>query len=196
MDRLCKRERIRKAGIVMDISDSKKLIRKQMAELRSSTASTQERDSETISRIVMQLPQWQEADTVLLYHSIKGEVNTDGLLAQTGKRIVLPVVEGGNLVLREYHADRLVPGYKGIMEPSPDCPVVDPAQAGLALIPGVAFDRRYHRLGRGKGFYDRLLPMLSCPRIGMGFSWQVVDTVPVESHDITLDGVVTPDGLL
>lgn len=180
----------------IDVTAQKKAVRKQMKELRESTSESQAAESESIARHIMQLPQWQNADTVLLYHSIKGEVDTSLLLAQSGKRLVLPVIVGEDLVLKEYSEDRLTAGYKGIMEPSEDCPTVDPSEIQLALIPGVAFDAGYHRLGRGKGFYDRLLPLLDCPVIGMGFSWQVIDTVPVESHDIVLSGVVTPDGLL
>lgn len=184
----------------MDIIEQKKAIRRRMKALRESTSDSQAKESEAIAMHIMQLPQWQNSDTILLYHSIKGEVGTSLLLAQAvsaqGKRIVLPVIEGEILVLREYREDSLVAGYKGIMEPSSDCPLVDPSEVQLALIPGVAFDAGYHRLGRGKGFYDRLLPLLECPVIGMGFSWQVIDTVPVESHDICLSGVVTPEGLL
>ncbi len=177
-------------------TEQKKAIRRRMKELRESTSESQATESEATARQIMQLPQWQDSDTVLLYHSIKGEVDTSLLLAQSGKRLVLPVIEGENLVLKEYSEEKLVAGYKGIMEPSSDCPTVDPSDVQLALIPGVAFDAGHHRLGRGKGFYDRLLPSLGCPIIGMGFSWQVIDSVPVESHDITLSGVVTPDGLL
>lgn len=180
----------------IDTAQRKQALRKQMEVLRSSTTQSQAAESEAIAKAIMQLPQWQDAKTVLLYNSINAEVDTSLLLSAQGKRILLPVVEGDSLVLREYRKDSLVPGYKGIMEPSSDCPSADPAMVDLALVPGVAFDRRYHRLGRGKGFYDRLLPLLSCPVIGMGFSWQVVDSVPVESHDILLSGVVTPEGLV
>lgn len=178
-----------------NFTELKKAVRKTMKELRESTTDSQAEESRAIASKVMKLPQWQAADTVLLYSSLKGEVDTSLLLEAgcSSKRIVLPVVVGDKLVLREYRPESLTSGYQGIMEPSEDCPVVDPSEVQLALIPGVAFDQWYHRLGRGKGFYDRLLPLLDCPKIGMGFSWQMIDTVPVESHDIVLSGVITPE---
>lgn len=187
---------IEDAGKMDGLKERKSLIRMRMKELRQSSLESQAAESEAIVSHILQLPQWQEAETVLLYSSLKGEVDTSRLLQTEGKRLVLPVVEGEFLVLREYREGMLEEGYQGILEPSSEAPSVNPSEIDLALIPGVAFDREGHRLGRGKGFYDRLLPKLECPKIGMGFSWQVIDTVPVESHDILLDGTVTPGGLL
>ena len=66
----------------------------------------------------------------------------------------------------------------------------------IAIIPGMAFDRNHNRLGRGKGFYDRLLPKIKAPKIGICFSFQVVDEVPVDELDIPLDEVWTENGKL
>ena len=62
----------------------------------------------------------------------------------------------------------------------------------LALVPGLGFDARGHRLGRGKGHYDRLLAGFTGMKIGVAFDFQIVTEVPREPHDIALDAVVTP----
>jgi 5-formyltetrahydrofolate cyclo-ligase len=62
----------------------------------------------------------------------------------------------------------------------------------LILVPGVAFDLRGYRLGRGKGFYDQLLAAVRGPTCGVGFDEQIVDAVPVEPHDVRLSCLLTP----
>ncbi len=70
---------------------------------------------------------------------------------------------------------------------------VDPATIDFIVVPGLAFTRDATRLGQGGGHFDRFLPRLAddCLRIGIAFREQIVDDLPVESHDVTLDLVVT-----
>ncbi|MBI2095361.1 MAG: 5-formyltetrahydrofolate cyclo-ligase [Candidatus Omnitrophica bacterium] len=82
----------------------------------------------------------------------------------------------------------------GILEPVPDpSALVEPAKVDLAVVPGVVFDRANHRLGRGRGFYDRFLKKLKAgtPKVGLAYAFQVVETVPVDTHDVRLDQVLT-----
>lgn len=138
------------------------------------------------------LPEFRRAHTVLLYMALPDEVPTSAFIARwhSEKRIVLPVVDGESLLLREYRAEYMAPGWKGILEPRPEAPLVSPSEIDLALIPGVAFDRCGGRLGRGRGFYDRLLPQLGCPVIGLCQQWRIVPHVPREPWDAPVDGVV------
>ena len=138
------------------------------------------------------LPEFRRAHTILIYMSLPDEVPTISFIERwhSRKRIVLPVVDGETLLLREYHADRMAPGWKGIPEPASEAPLVPPAEIELALVPGVAFDRSGGRLGRGGGFYDRLLPQLGCPVIGLCQRWRIVPQVPREPWDVKVDGVV------
>jgi 5-formyltetrahydrofolate cyclo-ligase len=76
------------------------------------------------------------------------------------------------------------------MEPSQDAPVAE--KIDLVIVPGMAFDSKGNRLGRGGGFYDRLLPTLSCPKVGVCRNHQFVEEVPVQSWDQKVDIVVTP----
>lgn len=83
-------------------------------------------------------------------------------------------------------------GAYGLLEPAAHCPQVPPEQVELAIIPGVAWDAQGGRVGRGGGYYDRLLPTLTCPTWGIGFDAQVVETVPREGHDVHVTRVWAP----
>lgn len=132
-----------------------------------------------------------KARCILLYHSLPDEVPTAGFLARWHgrKRIALPLVIGDSLTLKEYDPSLIREGYRGIMEPCEAAPDILPSEIDFAIIPGVAFDESGHRLGRGKGFYDRLLPLLSCPKAGVAFQSQMVESVPCEVHDAPVDMV-------
>ena len=93
--------------------------------------------------------------------------------------------------LRIYTGENdLATGCYGIKEPTGKV-FTDFAKIDVAIIPGVAFDRQGHRLGRGKGYYDRLLSVMpQVYKIGLCFDFQVVDNVPVDSHDIRMDEVI------
>jgi 5,10-methenyltetrahydrofolate synthetase len=111
-----------------------------------------------------------------------------------------PRVRGGGV---EFYAiscrEDLVPGEFGIMEPMTDnSRRVLVESAGIALVPGLAFDREGNRMGRGRGIYDGILARTSpgCFRLGVAFDCQVVASVPVEPHDQRVDGVITPSGFI
>ncbi len=132
------------------------------------------------------------ARTVLLYASLPDEVPTTALLRRWAgdKRLVLPLVCGDELLLKAYAPDAMRPGYRGIPEPLPTCPDVAPEEIDFALIPGVAFTAQGGRLGRGKGYYDRLLPRLSrAVKVGAAFPFQVLERLPLDVWDARLDVV-------
>lgn len=88
----------------------------------------------------------------------------------------------------------LRPGPFGVLEPPPDAPVRSIDRLDLILVPGVAFDRTGRRLGRGKGFFDRLLARAACARRwGIAFDQQIVDEVPTAAHDVNVHLLVTPE---
>jgi 5-formyltetrahydrofolate cyclo-ligase len=139
------------------------------------------------------LPLFMEADTVLLYHSLPDEVRTWDFVDRWSrtKRIVLPVVVGEELELRPYEGrEHMRVGAYGILEPD-TTPLTDYNSIELAVIPGVAFTSSGARLGRGKGYYDRLLPKIRARKVGVCFPFQMLDNIPVEQFDIVMDMVVT-----
>lgn len=134
-------------------------------------------------------------EVVMLYSALPDEVPTqklfDEFLAQ-GKTVLLPrVVSDTDMELRRYTGRHdLQEGAYGIMEPTGEL-FTDYDAIDVAIIPGMAFDSDGHRLGRGKGYYDRFLSRVpSLYKIGLCFSWQMVDYVPYDEHDIMMDEVI------
>ena len=152
--------------------------------------------STEITNRVLALASWQEAGTLLLYYPLADEVDVRPLIKDaydSGKKVLLPVVKGDELELRRYGGEAsLAQGAFGIMEPTgPLFPPENYGEIQLAIIPGMAFDAAGHRLGRGKGYYDRLLPKLTNARLqGICFPFQLLDEVPAEVHDIPVHEVV------
>ena len=140
-------------------------------------------------------PLLDKASTVLLCYPLPDEVDTSSLidrLQNEGKRVLLPRVTGSTTMeLRQYNGkDELQRGAFGILEPTGPL-FTDYDAIDIAVIPGVAFDAEGHRLGRGRGYYDRLLadkPYIY--KIGVCFDFQKVPVVPSAPHDIRMDIVV------
>ena len=144
-------------------------------------------------------PRLVEAQTSLAYYSLPDEVCTrqliDELIAD-GKTVLLPkVLDAGRMELRRYTGPHdLTEGAYGIMEPVGE-PFTDYALIDIALIPGMAFDASGHRLGRGRGYYDRFLnsqwSMVNGQwLIGLCFDFQKVPVLPSDDHDIPVDIVI------
>lgn len=137
---------------------------------------------------LMGRPLWQDAQLVALYASLPVELATDALLDAAwrgGKTVLLPRVTPEHMAGEKGRmdfvacADReaLTTGAYGIREPRPDLPVWDGPAPDCFVLPGVAFDRRGHRLGFGGGFYDRFLTRAQwpCPRVGLCYDLQLVE---------------------
>ena len=139
---------------------------------------------------------FKKATCILAYYSFSQEVFTHDFIEKYAqeKKIILPVVKKDILVLKEYKGkDEMRLSDYGILEPTgPD--FTDYSQIDLGVIPGVVFDRKLNRLGRGKGYYDKLLPHLdNAYLIGVCFSFQLKDNIPVESHDFPMNCVISQD---
>ena len=135
--------------------------------------------------------------SVLIYAPIGCEADPRALMELAPERSYLfPKVAGDHLnIYRMSSRSRWITGPYGISEPDQES--WEPAnlsEVDLAVVPGLAFDPKGGRLGRGKGFYDRLLSHSEFRgiKVGLAWDWQVVDEVPCESHDSHMDLVVTP----
>ena len=181
--------------------NSKEAKRRIRAEMREREKTLSAEDSARMSASVMaqfeEIPQFKAARTVLLYMSISGEVETRNFIDRwaSAKRMAVPLVAGTDLELRLYDPSKLAAGYRGIPEPSEDSARIDPSEVDFAIVPGVAFEEtaggKVRRLGRGKGFYDRLLPRLSCPVYAAAFGFRMIADLPTDPWDALLDGVCT-----
>lgn len=124
---------------------------------------------------------------------MKDEVHTHTFIEKwrTEKQVLLPVVKGEVLELRLYTGpEQMKTGAYGISEPE-GLPFENHEIIDLIIVPGVSFDLKGYRLGRGKGYYDRLLPSLSGKKIGVCFSFQLVEDIPTETFDIPMDQVIS-----
>lgn len=143
---------------------------------------------------VEQLEAFRQAKTILMYWSMEDEVQTHDFVNKwyTQKTLLLPCVDGDDLRLRQYTGPECLKAGEqfGIGEPTgPEFTALDTIE--MIIVPGVAFDRNNNRMGRGRGFYDRLLK--STPnafKVGVAFNFQVVDQVPTEAFDVPMNAVV------
>lgn len=175
-------------------------IRRRMLAARLALGADERRArSARVAARVAELPAWRSARRVHAYvGAVGGEVETEPLLQGAlarGVEVVCPRVEGREIA--SYRVDDLaglVPGPRGLREPSPDpARLVDPSTFDLVLVPGLAFDRAGGRIGFGAGYYDRFLAGLAdrTATVGLAFSLQLLDRVPQTEADVPVDWIVT-----
>jgi 5-formyltetrahydrofolate cyclo-ligase len=172
-------------------------------ELRARTRSVSEADraraSEQICLRLKGQPRWQQARIVLLYVPAKFEPDVwplAGEAVMAGKIVCLPryvaVQDDYEICAVRDPLRELVPGPFGLREPQAGCEIFDVNRLDFSVVPGIGFDLGGWRLGRGKGYYDRLLARVPGFKCGIGFDWQVVNDLPVEPHDVRLNCILTP----
>lgn len=132
--------------------------------------------------------------TVAIFSALPGEVDLRSLCSKDERIWVLPKVVGDELVfhrVRSFDHD-VAPGAYGIREPRDDLEKVDVGKIDLFLCPGLGFDLKGGRIGRGKGYYDRILEKArpDAVKLGVCFGWQLVEEVEMEDHDIRMNGVI------
>jgi len=157
--------------------------------------------SQGVWAFLSRLPEFHKAKGIGAFASTPGEINTypilEGVLS-TGKKLYLPKV-AGNKTHFDYYAvpdfKNLTAGAFGILEPAGTRPAPW-EEIDIALVPGLAFDLRGHRLGFGKGYYDRALPLLrkNALTVGLGYSFQIIEQIPDEAHDIPLKAILSEKG--
>ena len=172
------------------------------AQLREADLRAPPDRSEASARICERLRQqsvWHQARSVFFFAPMADEPDVWPLVSEAlklGKSIALPrYSKEGDFYLpyRVSDLDRDVQvGHYGIREPAPGCPGFDLKLLDLTLVPGVGFGLNGGRLGRGKGYYDRLLARIQGRKCGVAFDWQVVSELPVEPHDVCMDLILTP----
>lgn len=135
---------------------------------------------------------FQLADHILMYHSLPDELSTHEFIDRWAgrKHFFLPRVNGLNLEILPYDKSRLATGAFLIEEPE-GSDTVNVNEIELIVVPAVAYDKKGNRVGRGKGYYDRLLSESKATKIGVGYDFQLVDDIDAEPHDIAVDVVIT-----
>ncbi len=153
-----------------EAAGDKPSLRASMRTLRRSLPERDER-SEELWRHLIELPAVAVAETVLAFTSVLGEPETRSLFvwcAATGRLVAVPEAD------------------------------IEASWPDIVVVPGLAFTTAGDRLGQGGGWYDRFLPQVraDCTTIGVCFAEQILDTLPVEDHDVTMDHVVTERGVV
>ena len=152
-------------------------------------------EAKKIFHRVTNLQNWIEAKNILIYHSLHDELSTEPFLKSiTDKTFFLPRVNGNCLDIVSYNENLLKKGTYNIIEPIGES--ISPSKLDLIIVPGVAFDKNKNRLGRGKGFYDKLLSEVTCCKIGICYDFQLLEYLPCEDHDIKMNLIVTPKYLI
>lgn len=137
---------------------------------------------------------FRRARVAMLFHPLPDEPDVRPLLYRyvQSKTLLLPVVEGGEMLLRKYGGEEsLHAGAYGIKEPAGEF-FADYAAIDFILVPGQAFTPQGNRLGRGGGFYDRFLsrPDLHAYTLGICYPFRILEHLPSEAHDVSVDEVV------
>jgi 5-formyltetrahydrofolate cyclo-ligase len=163
------------------------------------TAPHPEASAAILSRL-QSLECWKTAQTILTYHPLTSEADLlPLLLMESSKEWIFPRIDGESLTLHRWTQEAIWrTGPFGILEPDPEqWPNVGHETIDLALIPALAFDRNGNRLGRGKGFYDRLLASeeFRALKIGIVTELFLLPEIPTEAHDVPMDLVVTELGI-
>jgi 5-formyltetrahydrofolate cyclo-ligase len=168
-----------------------------LLKLKSQKEEDRKQKSRLIKNKLLRQAVFKKAKKVMFYIAMKGEVDTREMIEtakRLGKIIAVPICVKDRASLRPAILDssaRFKKGPYGVLEPVVSR-FIRPEDLDLVITPGVAFDKKGNRLGRGKGFYDRFLKRLpkDTPSIGLAFSLQVLRVIPTTSRDVSVKKVL------
>lgn len=158
-----------------------------------------EMDKAIVDRIAAS-PWFRRAGTILLYAPVKGEIDLVPLLRaarRAGKQVGFPRCDAETNTMQFFAllpGQKLVPGAYGIPEPPADAPLVESDRHTLCLVPALTFSADGHRLGYGRGYYDRFLETFPGVTVGALYSSFALRTLPAEEHDRSVQYLVTERG--
>ena len=176
----------------------KATLRRQMRQSKAAlTVEQKSAESSAVWQHVEATSLFADVEHILLYHSLPDELSSHNVIdrwVEMGKTVYLPVVIGDDLVVRRYTKEAMQQGEFNIMEPTGMDVDTDVLQ--LIIVPGVAFDESGNRLGRGKGYYDRLLSRTKAVCVGVCYNCQLLPHIPAEPHDKVMHYIITPEGVV
>ncbi len=180
------------------VYQAKKQLRKKIKNRISTlTAFDRMRQSAAVFQKFGEMQIYSDAKSIMLFWSFGKELFTHDFVEKTfyTKEVLLPVIQGSHLLIKPYNGiEHMVaePNY-GILEPKGTA--VSNPKPDIIVVPGLAFDAACNRLGRGKAYYDKLFGSfeMDAKLVGVGYNEQIVESVPVDGHDHSLDMVITPE---
>ena len=172
--------------------DKKQLRKSIKAQVKSLSPENKLQQANEVFSYIEHTPLFKRSANIMIFSSLPDELPTHHVIERWAsiKNVFLPRVNGDDIDVIKYEPGTLKQGSFNILEPTGD-DVVNPRVLDLIIVPGVAFDRNGNRCGRGKGYYDRFLSQTKATTIAVCFDCQLVDSLPVEPHDIPAQYVVT-----
>lgn len=180
------------------IKEEKRQIRIKVRDLKELLSEEQkQKEADAVFIKIEYLPEFKAANSILIYWSTPDELPTHDIIkkwCQT-KLIILPSIKGDKLVLKSYTSEeKLIQKVLGIWEPN--LSQTYQGKVDLVIVPGIAFDQNRNRLGRGKGYYDRFFKKNKLTKIGVGFDFQLFNSIPTEKTDVQMDKIITPSNTI
>ena len=185
----------------LSISNQKKIFRQQIKDIKKTYANEELlAKSKNIFNLLNTLAEIGSANYILSYWSLDDEVNTHYWNNQQfikGKHLLLPTIKNDELEIRYFEGEEKMvstPPF-GIKEPTGKV-FKNISDIELIIVPGIAFDYKFHRLGRGKGFYDKFLKKVKALKIGICFDFQLFNEIPYDDNDELMDIIVSESNIL
>jgi len=176
------------------INLEKSLIRHKIrSQKRALTVEQRKEQAEAVFNQIEKMQDFINAKTILMYWSTEHELPTHDFIEKWSKKkqILLPVVVSHMMVLKPFTSrEAMTKNNLGIWEPDAQGSYIDNTE--LVIAPGIAFDKKKRRLGRGRGYYDHYLKNKKVKKWGICFDFQLVDYVPIADHDVKMNKVITP----
>ena len=171
---------------------NKQILRNKYKEIRKNIKNKEEQDNIIFNKVI-NLEQYKQSSLVLIYVSLKYEVDTIELIKYSlkiGKKAAVPKCEGDNIVFYYINSlEELKEGNFGILEPKTN-KIVKSFNNSICIIPGLAFDKQNNRIGYGRGFYDRFLKNYNGIKIGLTYKECICDKIDADENDIKMDKVI------
>jgi len=185
-----------------DVQERKRDIRSSVKAALAACSDSKLTDiTKEIENRLFEFANFLEAKIVLLYINSDSEVATRDIIQRCyeyNKIVVLPAFDPQKYQMTLMKIDKpdadLKPGPRDILEPDPHkCKVVPIESVDIAIVPGIAFDEKGGRIGSGEGYYDRLIPTLAITtrKVSLAYESQIVQQIPMESHDKHVDIIIT-----
>lgn len=183
-----------------EMSATKAALREQLrVEAARHTSAERREGSQAICTRIAEQQVWRDARSVLGFMPLASEPDLTPLVLQllaANKTLALPRFDPTSASYQAVQVTDLTAqlerGRYGVLEPRAECPLLSLKELDLALVPGIGFSLNGGRLGRGKGYFDRMLCEVRGWICGVAFDWQVTVEIPSEQHDIHVNSIVTP----
>ena len=157
--------------------------------------------SDILCEKILELEEFSQADTVLLYFPVKNELNLLPIAKaalKENKKVAFPISITKNCTLefREISSlEELISGAYGIPEPPESAQIAAFSEKSFCIVPALAFDKKGFRIGYGKGYYDRFLSSFKGISVGAVLSSHICDSLPIESTDLPVNIIITETGV-